>query len=89
MKLKEFCKLASCDEKVQVESAYNGKILCKNFKEEKHKWIAEKEVFSVSTAIRIGYNKNYASSYLRVMVYGDVEYEKEKQNENHTMRNDS
>lgn len=86
MKVKEFCKLASWGEQVQVESAYNGKILCKNFKEAKHTEIAEREVCSVSTAIRLGYHKNYASSYLRVMVYGDVEYEKEKTNEDHTMR---
>jgi hypothetical protein len=77
MKVKEFCKLASWGEQVQVESAYNGKILCKNFKEEKHTEIAETVVCSVSTAIRLGYHKNYASSYLRVMVCGDVEYEKE------------
>lgn len=84
MNVKQFAELALYGERVQVESAYNGKILCKNFKAEKHKDIGEREVSSVYSAISIGFHKNYATSYLRVMVRGDVEYRAEHEEEDKT-----
>ena len=77
MTVKQLYDVLGYSERLQVESAYNGKTLCKKFNPKKHNGIAEREVSTIYSAISIGFHTNYAGSYLRAMVVGDVEYNAE------------
>lgn len=78
MTVKEFGELAFCTEVIEVESAYNGKVLCKRFVAAKHPAIAEREVVGFRSAIRVSRDGQYASAVTIVSVNGKIEYEKER-----------
>lgn len=77
MTLSEFYKFY-CKSELKVMSAFNGKVLCRNFIPEKHKGIADREVRSVWAEIKSSSNYsfgNYAKPIICVFVDGRKEYE--------------
>ena len=62
----------------QVVSAYNGKILCKNYNPKKHTNISARVVYDIEPCISVTNQGCYAKAYLRVSVNGWVEYEEEQ-----------
>lgn len=76
MTVKEFSDL--CHSKIKVMSGYNGKVLCKAFKPEKHTEIGEREIVSVWCEIEATKPSGYYNIALPVMcvyVYGAKECE--------------
>ena len=74
----EFNKIAHG--KIEVRSAYNGKILCKDFNPRKHEDISLRKITSVWGDVRIINNLgfgNIAKPVLCVYVLGDKEYEED------------
>ena len=63
---------------IQVESAYNGKILCKAYNPKKHDEISARVVCSISPCFSLSKNKDFARAYLRVFVNGFIEWEQER-----------
>jgi hypothetical protein len=65
---------------IEVRSAYNDKLLCRDFNPNKHKEIAIREITSVWSEIRtfngIGFG-NIAKPILCTYVVGDKEYEED------------
>lgn len=62
---------------MKVMSGYNGKVLCRAFKKEKHEEIGKREVLSVWSEITVtnsGYH-SFASTILCVYVSGGKEHE--------------
>lgn len=62
---------------LKVMSGYNGKVLCRAFKKEKHEEIGKREVLSVWSEIAVtnsGFH-SFASSTLCVYVCGGKEHE--------------
>ena len=72
---------------IQVESAYNGKVLCKAYKPEKHTEVSNRSVVSITPKIKVDKDGMFATPYLRVFVSGFEEYEKEKNNDNKKQTN--
>ena len=64
---------------IRVESAYNGKVLCKAYRPEKHTNISNRSVISIEPKIYVDADKVFARPYLRLYVSGYEEYEKEHQ----------
>ena len=76
MTVNEFSDL--CHSKIKVMSAYNGKVLCKAFKPEKHTEIGEREIVSVwceIEATKPSGNYNIALPVMCVYVHGAKEYD--------------
>lgn len=78
MTVNELSKLAKSQ--IEVRSGYDGRMLCKAFNSKRHSNIAEREVTSVWTEIRVinggGYD-SFARPVICVFVYGDAEYDYE------------
>ena len=77
MTVNEFSRLAYCSEPIQVESAYNGKVLCKRFNANNHIGIGNREIVGFRSSIRITKEGTYACPITIVSVKGDIEYERE------------
>ena len=77
MTLSEFYE-HHCKSDLKVLSAFNGKVLCRNFNPQKHVEIADREVHSVWAEIvvttRCSFG-NYAKPIICVYVDGRKEYE--------------
>ena len=70
-----------CRGEIQVISGFNGKILCRNFKNTKHKELGNREVLSVWTEIRLASDvtfSSWAKPIICVYVDGAEEYKKAK-----------
>lgn len=78
MTVLEFTKI--CKSPLRCISAYNGKILCHQFKAEKHTEIGEREILDVWADIQVTNSVfgNYARPILCCYVNGSKEYEKER-----------
>lgn len=72
--VKEYAKL--CRSPLKIMSAYNGKVLCREFDEKKHAEIAEREIVSVWAEITVsnGTFGNFAKPIMCAYVNGEVEY---------------
>ena len=79
MTLSDFYGNIACSTTLEVQSAYNGKLLCKNYRHDKHGHLSNREVRSVWAEIRTskGTFGNYAHPVLCVYVDGHEEYVKE------------
>lgn len=67
-----------CESRLKIKSAYNGKVLCYNFKPDKHGNIGKREILAVWASIEtedIGFG-NYASPIMCAYVEGSEEYKK-------------
>lgn len=68
---------------LEVKSAYNGKILCKNYIPSRHKTVGERIITSIWSEVRAtkceGFH-NIARPIICVYVLGDKEYEEDLQN---------
>lgn len=65
---------------LEVKSAYNGKVLCKNYEPKKHKDIGERVITSIWSEIRATKCEGFYNSarpIICVFVLGDKEYEEE------------
>lgn len=65
---------------LEVQSGYNGKVLCKDYNPKKHKEIGERVITSIWSEIRATKSEgfgNIARPIICVYVYGDKEYEED------------
>lgn len=77
MTLSEFYK-HYCKSELKVLSAFNGKVLCRNFNPNKHENIADREVHAVWAEVSVAPHftfGNYAEPIICVYVDGRKEYE--------------
>jgi hypothetical protein len=81
MTVNELCDNLSIQSPLKILSAYNGKVLCYDFKpgNEKHKEIGERKIDTLWAEMRFTKSSgfgNYADSVLCAFVDGYPEYEK-------------
>jgi hypothetical protein len=74
MTVNELAGMARCP--IEVKSGYNGKILCRGYNGKKHVSVADREVTSIWTEIRVT-NGGGFSSFARPIICVYVSGEKE------------
>ena len=79
MNLGEFYDTLARSSAVEVQSAYNGKLLCKSYRPEKHSHLSNRQIIRVWAEMRVskGVFGNYAKPIICVFVDGHEEFVKE------------